>query len=163
MCAASSGVNTSPFAITGICTAFRASRMMSQSARPAYICARVRPCTATASAPDASMSLANSTAFALPLSQPLRNFTVTGTLTAAFTLSTILAASSGVFMSAEPSPDLTIFPTGQPMLMSRISAPEISSAMTAASAMTSGSWPKIWAALGCSSGEMYKSSFVFSS
>ena len=109
------------------------------------------------------MSRAKSTAFTLPLSQPLRNFTVTGTATAFLTASTILAASSGVFMRAEPSPDLTTFPTGQPMLMSRMSAPESSSAMAAASAMISGSCPKIWAAEGCSPAGMYNSSLVFSS
>lgn len=41
-------------------------------------------------------------------------------------------------MSAEPSPLRMTLPTGQPILMSRMSAPEYASAMGAASAMTSG-------------------------
>ena len=43
MCAASAPENTSPFAMTGTETACLTSRMMSQSALPAYICTRVRP------------------------------------------------------------------------------------------------------------------------
>ena len=68
--------------MTGMDTAALTSRMRSQSARPAYIWARVRPWTATAAAPACSQTRAKSTAFTLPLSQPLRNFTVTGTETA---------------------------------------------------------------------------------
>ena len=79
------------------------------------------------------------------------------------TAATISAASSGVRMRAEPSPDLTTLPTGQPMLMSIISAPEMSSARFAPSAMDSGSWPKICTAAGCSSGGDQSSCFVFSS
>ena len=149
--------------MTGILTDFFTSLITSQSARPEYICARVLPWTATAEAPACSMSLANSAAFTQPPSKPLRNFTVTGTVTAFTTASTILAASSGSFISAEPSPLLTIFPTGQPMLISRISAPEYSSAMGAASAIISGSWPKICAALGCRIPGLYSRPFVFSS
>ena len=130
-------------------TARFTSRMMSQSARPAYICARVRPCTATAAAPAAlAHCRANATAFTSPPSQPLRNFTVTGTSTAAATAETISAASSGVRIRALPSPLLTILPTGQPMLMSMMSAPDISRARRAPSAITAGSWPKICAATG---------------
>ena len=65
--------------MTGTDTARFTSLMTSQSARPAYICTRVRPCTAIAAAPACSQSFANSTAFTLPPSQPLRIFTVTGT------------------------------------------------------------------------------------
>ena len=137
--------------------------MTSQSARPAYICARVRPWIARAEAPALSQTRANSTALTCPPSKPLRNLTVTGTETAFTTASTILPASSGSRMSAEPSPLLTTFPTGQPMLTSRMSAPESSSASLAASARISGSWPKICTEAGCSSGGMYKSSFVFAS
>ena len=132
-------------------TAFFTSRIMSQSARPEYICTRVRPCTAIAAAPESSHMRANSTAFTLPLSQPLRNLTVTGLSTARHTRSIISAASAGVFISAEPSPDLTTLPTGQPMFMSSMSAPDSSSAMGAASAITSGSCPNICTAQGCSS------------
>ena len=144
-------------------TARLTSRIMSQSARPEYICTRVRPCTATAEAPACSQSRAKSTAFTLPPSQPLRNLTVTGASTAARTASIILPASSGSRIRAEPSPDFTTLPTGQPMLISRISAPDISSASCAASAMTSGSWPKICAAQGCSPSGTYSSARVFSS
>ena len=81
----------------------------------------------------------------LPLSQPLRIFTVTGTETAFTTASTIRAARSGSRMRALPSPLFTIFGIGQPMLMSRKSAPDSSSAKAAASAITEGSFPKICA------------------
>ena len=148
MCAASAPLTTSPLAMTGMDTARFTSRMMSQSARPAYICARVRPCTATAAAPAPSQSRAKATAFTSPPSQPLRNFTVTGTSTAAATAETISAASPGVRIRALPSPLLTILPTGQPMLMSMMSAPDISRARRAPSAITAGSWPKICAATG---------------
>ena len=148
MCSASSPEATSPLAMTGMDTARFTSRMMSQSARPAYICTRVRPCTATAAAPLRSHIAANCTAFTSPPSQPLRNFTVTGTSTAAATAETISAASSGVRIRALPSPLLTILPTGQPMLMSMMSAPDISRARRAPSAITAGSWPKICAATG---------------
>ena len=135
---------------------------MSQSARPAYICARVRPCTATAAAPAASQSRAKATAFTSPPSQPLRNFTVTGTSTAAATAETISAASEGERISALPSPLLTILPTGQPMFMSIMSAREISAALLAPSAITSGSCPKICAATGRPSRSgTYSSAAVF--
>ena len=89
MCTASSGSAMSPLAMTGMFTACFTSRIMSQSALPAYIWARVRPWTATASAPADSISWANSTALTLPLSQPLRILTVTGLPQAAFTAVTI--------------------------------------------------------------------------
>ena len=76
-----------------------------------------------ASAPACSQIRATSTAFTLPLSQPLRIFTVTGTGTAAFTAATISPQSSGVFMSALPLPLFTIFGIGQPMLRSMKSGP----------------------------------------
>ena len=89
----------------------------------------------------------------LPLSQPRRIFTVTGTFTALTTASAMRAAFSGSRISAEPSPLLTILPTGQPMLMSKISAPLASIAICAASAMQTGSLPKICACIGCSPGK----------
>ena len=149
--------------MTGIVTARLTSRMMSQSARPAYICTRVRPCTAMAAAPACWHICAKATALTFPPSQPLRNFTVTGTSTALTTASMMRPASSGSRMSAEPSPLRMTLPTGQPILISRMSAPEYASAMGAASAMTSGSWPKICTAAGCSSGGDQSSCFVFSS
>ena len=161
MCAASAPVNTSPLAMTGTLTAFTTSRIASQSARPAYICTRVRPWTAMADAPACSRIFATSTQFTLPASQPLRIFTVTGTSTAAATAAVISPASSGVFISAEPSPPLTILPTGQPMLMSIISARQISSARRAPSAMLSGSCPNICAATGRPCSGMCSSAAVF--
>ena len=75
---ASLGLNTSPLARTGIFTARLTSRIQSQLAVPAYIWFRVRPWTATAAAPASSIARANSTQLMEPLSQPSRNFTVTG-------------------------------------------------------------------------------------
>ncbi len=70
-------------------------------------------------------------------------------------------ALSGARISAQPSSFPAIFPTGQPMLMSRISAPESAIAFCAASAIVSGSWPKIWTARGRSSGRLRRRSAVF--
>ena len=148
---ASSGSATSPLANTGMETACLTSRIASQSAVPLYCCERVRPCSVIAAAPDCSAILANSTQLTLFSSQPLRNLTVTGTSTAFTTAAITLDASSGSFISAEPSPLFTIFGAGQPMLMSMISQPDFSSASFAPSAIVSGSCPKIWAAAGCSS------------
>ena len=72
-------------------------------------------------------------------------------------------ASGGSFSSALPAPGPAIFGAGQPMLMSIISAPEMSSARFAPSAMDSGSWPKICAETGrppsgtCSSAAVFLS------
>ena len=67
----------------------------------------------------------------------------------------------GVRISAEPSPLLTILPTGQPILMSIMSAWHISSARLAPSAILSGSWPKICAATGRPCCGMCSSAAVF--
>ena len=50
----------------------------------------------------------------------------------------------------EPSPELATLGTGQPMLMSMMSAPDTSWAMAAPSSMHTGSLPKICAAAGVS-------------
>jgi hypothetical protein len=100
--------------MTGTPTARFTSRMMVLSARPAYILA-----------PGAAMDRdggyarllgiwANSTALTLPLSQPLRIFTVTGQGTASRTARMMARASSGFSISAEPSPLLTTLPTDSP-------------------------------------------------
>ena len=99
----------------------------------------------------------------LPLSQPRRIFTVTGTPAAFTTASAMRAAFSGSFIRAEPSPLETTFPTGQPMLMSMMSAPLISRAICAASAMQTGSLPKICALTGCSPGPIFSSPRLFRS
>ena len=160
---AASGEKTSPLAMTGMCTECFTSRMVFQSASPPYICTRVRPCTATALTPACSSSCASSTALMLPLSQPRRIFTVTGTLTARMTASAMRAAFSGSRISALPSPFFTTLPTGQPMLISKMSAPEISMAICAASAMQTSSLPKICAANGCSPGNGRSSCAVLAS
>ena len=96
-------------------------------------------------APLSSIRLVKSSTLMLPLSQPRRHLTVTGTSTAFVTAATISPANSGVRIRPQPSPELAIFGIGQPMLISRKSQPEISNASTAASAMMAGSLPKIWA------------------
>ena len=101
--------------------------------------------------PTCSSIFASSTALTLPLSQPRRIFTVTGTG----------LAFSGSFMRAEPSPLATTLPTGQPMLMSMTAAPETSAAIWAASAMQVMSLPKIWAAAGRSLSASFKSPRLF--
>ena len=111
--------------------------------------------------PACSSIFASSTALMLPLSQPRRIFTVTGTGLALTTASASRAAFSGSFIRAEPSPLATTLPTGQPMLMSIISAPDTSAAMTAASAMQGISLPKIWAAAGFSLGASFKRPRLF--
>ena len=97
----------------------------------------------------------------LPLSQPRRIFTVTGTGLACTTASATRAAFSGSRMRAEPSPLATTLPTGQPMLISMRSQPESSAAFTAASAMHAGSLPKSCTAKGCSPGKGRSSCRVF--
>ena len=97
----------------------------------------------------------------LPLSQPRRIFTVTGTGHAFTTASASRAAFSGSRIRAHPSPEDTTFPTGQPMLMSRSSAPLASMAIWAASAMQGMSLPKIWAAKGFSPGKGMRSWRLF--
>ena len=74
------------------------------------------------------------------------------------------AASSGSFMSAEPSPFDTILRAGQPMFTSRYaSASPISSSIQPASrAMTSGSWPNSCTATWSSPGASANSRRVFS-
>ena len=158
---ASSGFQMSPLAMTGTFTASLTARMQVQSAWPLYIWARVRPWTATAETPACSRIVANSTQLQLPMSQPRRNLAVTGMLTAFTTASTTRAAVSGWRIRAEPSPLLTIFPMGQPMLMSSTSAPVRSMAIWAASAMQTGSWPKICTAAGCSPGNCCSREKVF--
>ncbi len=61
MARASSGCMTSPFPITGMDTASFTARIAARSVRPEYCCSRVRPCTATASAPAASRARAATT------------------------------------------------------------------------------------------------------
>ena len=138
------------------------ARIWSQLAVPAYCWARVRPWTATAETPASSIALANSTQLMEPLSQPRRIFTVTGRPPAPrITASATRTASSGVRMRPEPSPELATLGTGQPILISMISAPETSPAMAAASSIHLGSEPKICAAAGCSPSPSFSSGTDF--
>jgi hypothetical protein len=68
--------------------------------------------------------------------------TVTGTDTEHATASTILEARSGSSSSVAPAPVFVTLRTGQPKLMSTMSAPAAST-IRAASAITGGSDPKI--------------------
>lgn len=150
MWAASSGSKMSPLAMTGMDTVCFTWRMMSQSARPAYIWVLVRPWMVMAAAPAASMAWAKATALTLPLSQPFRVLTVTGTPASRRTASTIAMALSGSFIRAEPSPLLATLGTGQPVLMSMQSGWARSMTLAAAWAMQSMSLPKSCTAAGCS-------------
>ena len=85
-----------------------------------------------------------------PFSVPRRIFTDTGSGVAVATASTIRAAWSGSSSSEAPAPVFVTFLTGQPKLMSTMSAPAAST-IRAASPIATGSEPKIWIASGCSS------------
>jgi hypothetical protein len=85
-----------------------------------------------------------------PSRRPRRIFTLSGTVTAFATDSTIAHARVGSSSSVAPAPVFVTFRTGQPKLMSTRSAPAAST-IRAASAITRGSDPKIWIASGCSS------------
>src|SRR5512139_4094500 len=137
----------SPLAVTGIDTAAFTALIVSYSASPVYMHARVRPCRAMAAMPDSSAMRAMARALRFSLLHPVRNLSVTGTLTAATTASTMRATSASSLRSAEPAATLQIFLAGQPMLMSMIWAP-LSTLYFAASAIIAGSDPAIWITLG---------------
>ena len=112
-------------------------------------------------APAASQTRASSGALSEDSSKPARSLTVTGSGSAARTTAcTMRPASAGSRIRALPSPFPTILRTGQPMLISTAAgmtcparprkSPDASRA--AASAMTSGSCPNSWTAMGISSG-----------
>ena len=112
----------------------------------------MRPCTVIIAAPARSKSRASPTALRLSGAGPVRILTVTGTLTADATASTISRASGSLAISAEPDQALQTFLTGQPMLMSMICAPR-STLKRAASAIIRGSAPASCTALGSISPE----------
>src|SRR5256886_1310670 len=102
---AASAVNRSPEPQTEMPTASFVRRISSQSARPRYICARVRGWSPTATAPPCSQARAMSGAFLLCSSQPDRSLTVTGTgAIASTTLRTVRSTSPGSFSMAAPAP-----------------------------------------------------------
>ena len=143
---------TSPDAITGTSTASTSSAVRVWSARPVYICCAERGCSVRACAP-ASTSLGPTARNARePSRWPRRIFTVTGTSTAPATASTSRQARSppSVSISELPAPVFVTLRTGQPMLMSTMSAPA-STTIRAARAIRSGSEPKICTASGRSS------------
>src|SRR5688572_5470795 len=102
--------------------------------------------------PQASAMRARLGALRFWSSQPVRIFKVTGRRTAWTVASRMRAAWTSSRISEEPAWPLTTFFTGQPKLMSMSAAPR-SSLSLAASAMTSGSHPASWTAMGYSSGE----------
>ena len=93
-------------------------------------------------------------------SKPIRIFAVTGFFTAWETFVTISRISSGFLSNADPSPLLTTFGTGQPILISRISN-GCSSILFTTSAIRSGSLPKICMETGCSTGSICIREIVF--
>ena len=151
----------SPLAITGIATEAFTARMVSYSASPVYMQARVRPCRAMAAMPYSSAMRAIARALRFSLLQPVRNLRVTGTSTALTTASTMRATSGSSLRSAEPAATLQIFLAGQPMLMSMIWAP-LSTLYFAASAIIAGSDPAIWITLGSTSPSWLPRRIVFS-
>ena len=134
--------------------------MSVQSASPLYIWQRVRPWMVSAAMPASCRRSASSTIILELSSHPRRVLTVTGLPTAsttAFVMATIL---SGSFIIPLPAPRPAIFDTGQPKLMSTMSAPcppaisAARSAIRAASTIASGMLPYIWMATGASSSEV---------
>src|SRR5690606_29249639 len=98
---------------------------------------------AIAAAPASSTRRATSGAPRSVSSHPFRILTVTGIATARLIARMIAAACTGSRIRLQPAWCLAIFGTGQPMLTSTMSAP-MDSTTRAASAMRSGSPPKIW-------------------
>ena len=113
-----------------------------------------------AAPPDSSITCAISGAFILFSSKPALILIVSGLSSASAIFSTILPTSTGSFIRAEPSPLLTTFGTGHPILTSIISN-SLSESLFAISAMISGSEPKSCNASGLSSGTVFIRSSVF--
>jgi hypothetical protein len=140
----------SPEAITGTSTRATSSAVSEWSASPVYICRAERGCSVSVDAPASTSCGPTSRQVREPSSSPRRIFTDTGTSTVPATAPTIAQARSGSSRSVAPAPVLVTFRTGQPKLMSTMSAPAATT-IRAASAITLGSEPKIWIASGCSS------------
>ncbi len=141
---------TSPEAITGTPTSRTSSVVSEWSAVPVYICFAERGWSVSAAAPASTSCGPTASAARDPSLRPRRIFTVTGTSTAAATAPTIRQARSGSSSKVAPAPVFVTLRTGQPKLMSTMSAPA-SSTIRAASAITCGSEPKICTASGVSS------------
>ena len=118
-----------------------------------YICRAERGCSVSEEAPASTSRGPSSRHEREPFSIPRRILTVTGTETASATAEITRQARSWSSSSVAPAPVLVTFFTGQPKLTSTRSAPA-SSTIRAASAITSGSEPKICTASGRSSAEI---------
>ncbi len=141
---------TSPEAITGTSTSETSSAVKEWSAVPVYICFAERGWSVSEAAP-APTSLGPISRHARePFSTPRRIFTLTGSGDAPATASTSRHAWSGSASIEAPAPVFVTFLTGQPKLMSTMSAPAAAT-IRVASAIAAGSEPKIWIARGCSS------------
>jgi hypothetical protein len=132
----------SPDAITGTSTSSTSSAVREWSASPVYICRAERGCSVSVAAPASTRRGPISRHARDPFSSPRRIFTDTGTSAAVATASTIAHARSGSSSSVAPAPVFVTLRTGQPKLMSTMSAPAATT-IRAASAMTDGSEPKI--------------------
>ena len=117
---------------------------------PVYICFAERGWSVSEAAPASTSRGPTTRQSREPFWVPRRIFTDTGSAVAPATASTIRAAWSGSSRSEAPAPVFVTLRTGQPKLMSTMSAPAAST-IRAASAIAAGSEPKIWIASGCSS------------
>ena len=118
-----------------------------------YICFAERGWSVSEAAPASTSCGPISRQVRDPFARPRRIFTETGSEIAFATDSTIAHARAGSSRQCAPAPVFVTLRTGQPKLMSTMSAPA-SSTIRAASAITPGSEPKICTASGCSSAAM---------
>ena len=167
MARASTPVQISPLPKTGVFHWRRCSLRFAiacQSALPPYICAAVRPCSATQATP-ARAALSPASKYVRWVSSiPLRIFTDTGTFpsAASTTRSTISRKRSRFHGNALPPPLRVTLGTGQPKFMSIWSARSSSIIIRAAAAMTCGSTPYSCTDRGDSSGAKVTRSMVAS-
>ena len=140
----------SPEAITGTSTSETSSAVSEWSAVPVYICFADRGCRVSDAAPASTSWGPTVRQVREPFSTPRRIFTETGSAVAPATAATRRQAWSGSSSREAPAPVFVTFLTGQPKFMSTMSAPAAST-IRAASAIATGSEPKIWMASGCSS------------
>ncbi len=132
----------SPDAITGTSTSSTSSAVSEWSASPVYICFAERGWSVSDAAPASTSCGPISRQVREPFARPRRILTESGSEIAFATASTIAHARAGSSRQCAPAPVFVTLRTGQPKLMSTMSAPA-SSTMRAASAITPGSAPKI--------------------
>ena len=140
----------SPEAITGTSTSETSSAVSEWSAVPVYICLAERGWSVSDDAPASTRRGPTARQVRDPSETPRLILTETGSETAPATASTSRQAWSGSSRRDAPAPVLVTFFTGQPKFMSTRSAPAAST-NRAASAIATGSEPKIWIASGRSS------------